>query len=131
MTVTLPVALPAVDTRGLTTIAERTVERVAAQAITELDNVGGSARRVFGVALGASDLDQSAQVTAHVSGDRTSLEVHLSVSYPASVARTTQNARDHLTRRVEELTGLVVSRVDINVAALVGATASTASRRVQ
>jgi uncharacterized alkaline shock family protein YloU len=113
----MTVAMPAVDARGLTTIAERTVERLAAQAITEIHNVSGSHRL-----LGSG-------VAARVNGDHTSLEVRLSVNYPASVARTTQNARDHLIRRVGELTGLVVSRVDIKVDTLQVATAP--SRRVQ
>jgi uncharacterized alkaline shock family protein YloU len=42
----------------------------------------------------------------------------LSATYPASVSRTTENARSHLMRRVQELTGLSVSRVDIAVTAL-------------
>jgi uncharacterized alkaline shock family protein YloU len=53
----------------------------------------------------------------------------LSVAYPASVSRTTENARSHLMRRVEELTGLAVSRVDIVVTALHSYT--TNGRRVQ
>jgi uncharacterized alkaline shock family protein YloU len=51
------------------------------------------------------------------------------VTYPASVRRTTENAREHVIRRVEELTGLTVSRVDITITALHSGAVET--RRVQ
>lgn len=106
------------DNRGRTTIAEHAVERIAVQLLTEAGNVGGSARRMLGVTVGGEDPDRDAQVTATVTGETVALETRLSVTYPASVSRTTENARRHLMRRVEELTGLVVSRVDIVVTAL-------------
>lgn len=111
---------------GRLTISDRTVERIAATAIGEVDGVGGSATRMLGVVVGA---DQTAKVTATVSGRTTSLAVRLSVTYPASVARTTEAARAHVVRRVEELTGFTVSRVDITVTALHSDTPDT--RRVQ
>lgn len=104
--------------RGRTTIAERAVERIAAQLLTEVDNVGGTARRMLGVTVGGEDPDRGAQVTATITGETVALETRLSATYPASVSRTTENARSHLMRRVQELTGLSVSRVDIAVTAL-------------
>jgi uncharacterized alkaline shock family protein YloU len=115
--------------RGRTTTANRAIERIAAKLVTEVEGVGGAAQRVLGVAVGSEDLDQSAKVTARVSGYRASLDVRLSVAYPAPVAATTQRARDHLMHRVAELTGLTVSRVDITVTALHSDAART--RRVQ
>jgi uncharacterized alkaline shock family protein YloU len=103
---------------GRTTVADRAVERIAARLLTEVENVGGAARRMLGVTVGGEDPDRDAQVTAKVTGDTVTLEVRLSVTYPASVARTTENARSHLMRRVQELTGLPVSTVDIVVTAL-------------
>ncbi|WP_410567566.1 Asp23/Gls24 family envelope stress response protein [Amycolatopsis sp. cmx-4-61] len=104
--------------RGTLTIAEQAVQRLAAHAARELDDVGGTAGRFLGVSLGAEDLDRSARVTAHVTGSEVTLDIRLSITYPASVTRTTERAREHLERRVEELTGLVVTRVDITVTAL-------------
>jgi uncharacterized alkaline shock family protein YloU len=121
--------LSRVEERGRTTIADRTVERLAMRAITEVDGVGGAATRVLGVAVGGADLDSSAKVTATVSGQTAALDVRLSVVYPASVGATTENARRHLVDRVEELTGLVVSRVDITVTAL--HSTATERRRVE
>ncbi|ANN17203.1 hypothetical protein SD37_17170 [Amycolatopsis orientalis] len=134
MTATLSSATPETapadaGDRGILTISDSTVQRIAAHAVTEVDGVGGAASRVLGVAVGGEDIDNSAKVTAKVSGGTASLDVRISISYPMSVSRTTENARRHLMRRVEEFTGLTVSRVDITVTALHTATAET--RRVQ
>lgn len=107
-----------IDDRGQTTIAPRTVERIATAVLAEVDGVGGAARRVLKVAVGNDDADGDARVTARIHGDETTLDVSLSVSYPAPVTATTEAARTRLRERVGELTGLVVSRVDISVAAL-------------
>ncbi|RDG34525.1 Asp23/Gls24 family envelope stress response protein [Streptomyces corynorhini] len=123
-----PPAAPGSAERGVTTIAERVVERIAAHAVTEVDGVGGVGRRVLGVAVGAGEPDRDATVSARIKGATTSLDVRLSVSYPVSVARTTEAARAHLKERVGEFTGLTVSRVDITVTALHSAVADT--RRV-
>jgi uncharacterized alkaline shock family protein YloU len=104
--------------RGRTTLADRAVARIAAHAVTEVDDVGGAAHRVLGVAVGGPALGGSAQVSAHVYGETTVLHVRLSVVYPQSVARATERVRAHLLHRVKELTGLEVSRVDITVTAL-------------
>lgn len=134
MTTTLTSPVPdmagaGADGRGRTTIAEHAVERIAVQSLTEVENVGGAARRMLGVTVGGDDPDRDTQVTAKVTGETIALEVRLSVTYPASVGRTTENARGHLTRCVEALTGLAVSRVDIVVTAL--HIAATTVRRVQ
>lgn len=123
MTTTLPSLVPDIagvdsDGRGRTTIAEHAVERIAIQLLTEVEHVGGSARRMLGVTVGGDDPDRDAQVTAEITGETVALDVRLSAAYPASVGRTTENARSHLMRRVEELTGLVASHVDIVVTAL-------------
>jgi uncharacterized alkaline shock family protein YloU len=123
MTTTLPSPVPETagvdaERRGRTTIAEHAVERIATRLLTEVENVGGAARRMLGVTIGGEDPDRDAQVTTKITGETAALQARLSVAYPASVSRTTENARSHLTRRVEELTGLAVSSVDIVVTAL-------------
>ncbi|UQS24933.1 Asp23/Gls24 family envelope stress response protein [Amycolatopsis thermalba] len=106
------------ERRGTTVVADRAVQRIAEQVISGMEGVGGSARRVLGVALGTGDPEQPANVTARVRDGRVSLAVELSVGYPAPIARTTRAARERLVRKVGELTGLVVERVDITVTAL-------------
>jgi uncharacterized alkaline shock family protein YloU len=103
---------------GRTTLANRTVERTATQAITEIADVGGTAHWMLGDTLAGPAEERSAQVSATVDDTTASLHVRLSIAYPASVARTTQQIRSHLTQRLHELTGLTVTRVDITVTAL-------------
>lgn len=117
-----------IEDRGQTTVATRTVERIAVAVLAEVDGVGGAARRVLSVAVGNDDADSDARVTARIDGEEATLDVSLSVSYPAPVTATTETARRRLRERVGELTGLAVSRVDISVAALYPA--SVGRRRV-
>ncbi|MFJ7949619.1 Asp23/Gls24 family envelope stress response protein [Streptomyces sp. NPDC096354] len=105
--------------RGITTISDRTVERIAARVLTEVENIGGAAGRLLGTAAPGGHAEDSARVAAKVSGDSVAaLDVRLSVAYPQSVAHTTEDARARLVRRVADLTGLTVTRVDITVTAL-------------
>lgn len=117
------------DLPGRTTLADRAVERTATQAITEVADVGGTARWVLGDTLGGPAEERSAQVSATVDNTTASLHVRLSIAYPASVARTTEQVRSHLIQRLHELTGLVVTRVDITVTALY--VTQSGNRRVQ
>jgi uncharacterized alkaline shock family protein YloU len=109
---------PGRDLPGRTTLADRAVERTAIQAITEIADVGGTARWMLGDTLGGPAEERSAQVSATVDDTTASLHVRLSIAYPASVARTTQQVRSHLIQRLHELTSLAVTRVDITVTAL-------------
>jgi uncharacterized alkaline shock family protein YloU len=109
---------PGHDLPGRTTLAGRAVERTTAQAITEIVDVGGTAHWTLGDALNGSPEERSAQVSATVDDTTAALHVRLSIAYPASVAHTTEQVRAHLFRRLHELTGLVVTRVDITVTAL-------------
>jgi uncharacterized alkaline shock family protein YloU len=100
-----------VNDRGATTLDPRAVKKIAAHAVGEVDGVG-----------------EDAKVSARVDGETATLDVQLAVSYPASVARTTEAVRAHLMRRTQELTGLSVPRVDIVVSAL--KTPEVVARRV-
>lgn len=113
--------------RGTTTVADRAVQRIAGQLVVEMEGVGGTSRRLLGLTVGD---DEAPTVAAAVRGEHVTLDVALSVCYPASVARTTAAAREQLSREVGELTGLTVDRVDITVAALRGDRSGT-TRRAQ
>lgn len=97
--------------RGLTTVADRAVGRIAARAAHEVAGVAG------------------ATATARVTGGVAALDVRLDLRYPAPVATTTAQVRAHLVERVGALTGLQVSVVDVSVAVL--RTEKAATRRVQ
>lgn len=104
--------------RGQTRIDPAVVEKVAVQAVREIDNATGSPRRVLGVNLGSPDDDTGAKVTAHVDDDIAVVDVTMTVIYPASVRQVTRQTRQHLRERVKELTGIDVQEVDITVAGM-------------
>ncbi|MFD8496768.1 Asp23/Gls24 family envelope stress response protein [Amycolatopsis sp. NPDC059657] len=114
----MTVHLPEVAERGRTTVAPLALERIAARAATDVAGVGGSARRLAGVALGAEKVDQAVRVHAVVDGDIVNLAVRLSVGYLAPVAATADAVRAHLLDRIGKWTGMTVGRVDIAVTAL-------------
>jgi len=106
------------EERGRTTIADTVVERVAARLAGEVDQVRGSARRVLGVPTGREDAAKAPRVDADVRGTSCSLRVRLSVTYPAPVARVTEEVRQHLVDGLAALLGLEVHRVAVDVTAL-------------
>ncbi|MFC4856869.1 Asp23/Gls24 family envelope stress response protein [Actinophytocola glycyrrhizae] len=111
-------ATSAPASRGRTTVGAHAVERIAAHALSEVDGVGGTARTMLGIAVGADGADRDARVSARVAGAEVELTVRMSVAYPASVRATARRAREHLTTRVGGLTGLHVSTVDVTVTEL-------------
>jgi uncharacterized alkaline shock family protein YloU len=111
-------ALAPPETRGRTEIAGRVLERIAAHALTEVEETGGAARRVLGVPLGAGGGRTRPRVTAHVDGHLAILRMRITVTYPAPIRQVTRRLRDQVTSRVGELTGLEVRQVDIDVARL-------------
>ncbi len=91
----------AAELPGRTTIDERAIRRIAAQA----------AREVAGVESGV-------QVVARIAGDSATLRVRLPIRYPLPIAKVAAECRAHLMERTRELSGLTVPRVDIEVSAL-------------
>lgn len=124
----MSVAVPAQDTsaarltesgeRGALHIADRVVQKIAAQAITEVDLAGGAPRTLLGTRLTKADPDGPARADAHIDGGLVTLSVTLAVQWPAPVRQVAEQARQHLTRRVHELTGLTVAEVDVDVPSL-------------
>ena len=100
--------------RGRTTIADRVVAKVAAQAATEVEHAAGLRRSLAGRTVGAPHVRARADVDGHV----TSLRLDLAVDYPAPIQQVTRAVRQQVSSRVGELCGMVVDHVDITVAAL-------------
>lgn len=122
--------VPVAD-RGELSIAEQVVEKIAATALGEIDQIGGTARTMLGVPLGSTDPDRLPQVTAQVTGSVATLTARCSVTYPAPVARVTDQARAHVIDRVDTLTGLRVAQLDITVTALTSPSPSSHRRELQ
>ena len=109
--------------RGSLTIADRVVEKVASQAVIEVDLATGTPRTVLGKTLlgrpPEPDPERPARADAHVDGRLVTVSVTLAVQWPAPVREVADEVRRHLTTRIEEITGLEVAQVDVDVTALV------------
>jgi uncharacterized alkaline shock family protein YloU len=122
---------------GMISISDSTVQGIAALAATEIPDAGGAAPRVLGQAVtGASvlgvrqtSLTTPPKVRARVDGSIVTLDLSMSVRWPASVPEVASAVREHVRSRVGELTGLTVDEVSISVTALVRGL--PASRRVR
>ena len=120
---------------GAINVSQSVVAKVAAHAASELPQVGGAShglgRLPRGDLLGGGkpDLGRRPKVIAHVEGTKAYLQLVVSVRWPASVPNVTSTLRHHVRERVQQLTGLQVGAVNIEVAALIADTAPLA--RVQ
>ncbi|GGT66387.1 MULTISPECIES: Asp23/Gls24 family envelope stress response protein [Streptomyces] len=102
--------------RGATTIADRVVAKIAAQAAREaLD------------AVPPAGSPPHASVVVH--RDSVRVSVSLELDYPSDVGRRCGAVRSHVTRRVKELVGMDVPEVAVHVERLHSPrTARTAAR---
>lgn len=107
--------------RGTLQIAPAVVEKIAGQAVREVDAAGGLSRRVLGVKLGQDSTERAARTTARVDGGIVTITVAMSVLYPSSARQTAGRVREHVIDRVASLTGLDVKYVDIEVTRLLPA----------
>jgi uncharacterized alkaline shock family protein YloU len=102
--------------RGRLVLAEKVVEKIAGQAAAEVGATSGRSSQVLGV--GDPDPDARPRVDVDLSAVSADLALKVGIAYPGSIRRATQQIREHVTRRVEELTGVDVRRVDIDVTLL-------------
>lgn len=102
--------------RGRLVLAEKVVEKIASQAAVEAGATSGRTGRVL--KIGDSDSDARPPVDVDLSAVSADLALKVGIAYPGSIRGATQQVRDHVTRRVEELTGVDVRRVDITVTLL-------------
>jgi uncharacterized alkaline shock family protein YloU len=105
--------------RGAIHVSQGVVAKVAAYAASELPDVGGAWH----------GLGRRPKVTAHVDGTQAYLELVVSVRWPAPVPRVTSALRRHVRDKVQQLTGLQVGAVNIQVADLTADTAPVARVR--
>lgn len=112
---------------GVISISDSAVQDIAALAAAEVPDAGGAAPRVLGRSVPGSralgmrptSLDASPKARARVDGSVVTLDLSMSVRWPASVPEVTSAVREHVRDRVIELTGLTVQEVSISVTALV------------
>lgn len=114
----LPTPLNVPGQRGRTTIADRVVTKVAAQAVTEVEQTGGAAMQLIGFRVGRETGKGPARVSVRIDGHLAMIEMRLTLAYPAPVRTLTREVRKHVIERVTSLTGIEVRHVDIEVTRL-------------
>jgi uncharacterized alkaline shock family protein YloU len=110
--------LAAPEDRGALTVADRVVERVASHAVAVVPHAVAAPRRVLGVAVGQGRPEDRAHVAATVHGSTAAIDVALAVVWPHPVDEVAQAVRRQVQQDVERITGVRVSRVDVEVTSL-------------
>ena len=112
---------PLQSDRGRTTISDSVVSQIAGLAAQEVEKVqmgGGTAAAVGGFlqsVTGSSSGNFSRGVSVEVGEEEAAIDLTMAVEYGYSVPRLTEAARQNVINRVESLTGLRVTEVNITV----------------
>ncbi len=108
------------DEKGTTTIADAVVTKVASIATREIGGVyelgGGAARAVGSVAQRVGIGDQRTQgVSVEVGEKEAAVDLTIVVEYGESIPDLSRQIRENVTRRIEGITGLTVTEVNVTV----------------
>jgi uncharacterized alkaline shock family protein YloU len=105
---------------GRIEVSSRAVEKIAAFASLDVEDAGGTAGRLLGLAgRRRADVGRIPKVSADLDGGHVFLDVELSVRWPAPIAAVATAVRERLIGHVSTLVGLEVSEVNIQVVDLV------------
>ncbi len=105
---------------GSTTIADAVVTKIASIAAREVRGVhdlgGGTARAIGGLTRSVGIGDERMQGVAVEVGEReAAVDLSVVVEYGESIPRIAGALRENITRRIEAMTGLTVTEVNITV----------------
>jgi uncharacterized alkaline shock family protein YloU len=110
--------------RGSTSIANTVVEKIIAIAVREVGGVaqlGGGASGALGsvvTRLRSGQDPSTAGVNVEVGERQAAVDLTLKVTYPASIHEVADAVRQNVIDRVESMTGLQVTEVNVSVADL-------------
>ncbi|HZC52871.1 MAG TPA: Asp23/Gls24 family envelope stress response protein [Mycobacterium sp.] len=112
---------------GTISVGESVVRKLAGQAALEIPDAGGAAPRVLGKSLASTgipgvrdtSLTTLPKTSVLVDGAVALVQLELSVRWPASIPKVTEQVRRHVRQRLNDLTGLHIAEVTIKVTDLV------------
>lgn len=111
-------------TRGSLTMSDTVVEKIASQVVDEVSETFGTSRGLLGWRdRVGSHVRPSVEVDLH--GAFADLRVTVGLAYPVSLRSAADTIRDRVQRRVTELTGVQVRRVDVRISSLRPASAGS------
>ncbi|HEV2819435.1 MAG TPA: Asp23/Gls24 family envelope stress response protein [Solirubrobacteraceae bacterium] len=104
--------------RGLTSIADAVVSKVAGIAAREVAGVhalGGGVGRALGAMTQRVGIGGDSGVSVEVGEREAAVDLVVVVEYGESIPRVAEGIRDNVSRRIEGITGLQVTEVNIAV----------------
>jgi uncharacterized alkaline shock family protein YloU len=109
--------------QGRTAIADSVVEKIAGVAAREVSGVhemGRGAARAFGtikekLPVGGAGPNVTQGVKVEVGERQAAIDIDLVVDYGVSIPDVAQSVRDNVIQRIERMTGLQVTEVNISV----------------
>jgi uncharacterized alkaline shock family protein YloU len=111
-----------VTKEGVTTIADTVVQKIAGLATREVSGVyalGGGAARAFGALrerIPGASASASQGVSVEVGEKQAAVDLQILVEYGVSIADLARSVRRNVITSIEQMTGLEVVEVNINVA---------------
>lgn len=110
---------PLESERGSTYIKDSVVSKLAGMAAGEVEGVhmGSSTSRAAGGIIGnvTGSQSQSLGISAEVGRVETAIDVTMEVEYGWNILRLAERVRDRITERVENLTGLRITELNVTV----------------
>jgi uncharacterized alkaline shock family protein YloU len=114
---------PLQSERGVTTIKEGVVSRIAGVAAGEVEGVrmGGSASRTAGGILDnvTGSQGQTRGVSVEVGRFETAIDLTMGIEYGSNILERVEQVRDRISQRVENITGLRVTELNVTVSDVV------------
>lgn len=114
---------PLVSERGTTKISDGVVARIAGISAQEVDGVhmGGSASRTAGGLLGGvtGSESQTRGVSVEVGKMETAIDLKMGIEYGRNILERAELVRDRISERVENITGLRVTELNVTVSDVV------------
>lgn len=108
-------ALPvSAEDRGATTIPAEVVAKIASQAASEVAHIGAAAGGVLGVGS-RRRFTARPDAECELYNQSAVLRLEVGCDFPVPLVEVMTDLRDHVTRRVESLTGIEVGRMDVEV----------------
>ncbi len=110
---------PLVSDRGVTTIKDGLVKRLAGMAAGEVEGVhmGGGVSRAAGGVLESvtGSQSQTRGVSVDIGQVEAAIDLSMGIEYGKNILHTTRRVREKITERVESLTGLRVTELNVTI----------------
>ncbi len=114
---------PLVSERGRTTISDSVVSTIAGMAAQEVEGVhmGGSAARAAGGILGSitGSESQTRGVSVEVGTVEATIDLTMGIEYGRNILRTVDEVRRRISDRVQSMTGLQVTELNVTISDII------------